>query len=136
VVRDWIAERADRVELHFLPGYSPELNPVELLNADTKRHVAQTNPGNKHELAAKARTHLRRRQNQPNRVRAFFGKQEVRYAGGTVAGSGAVVGCGVDGGADLFVGDAGGVAIVVGGDLFVAGGERAQCGVERGCGGA
>lgn len=80
VVRDWIAEHADRIELHFLPGYSPELNPVELLNADTKRHVAQTNPGNKHELAAQARTHLRRRQNQPDRVRAFFGKEEVRYA--------------------------------------------------------
>jgi transposase len=44
VVRDWIAEHADRIELHFLPGYSPELNPVELLNADTKRHVAQPTP--------------------------------------------------------------------------------------------
>jgi hypothetical protein len=37
------------------------INPVEHLNADTKRHVAQTNPANKHELAAEARTHLRRR---------------------------------------------------------------------------
>jgi transposase len=80
VARGWIAERADRIQLHFLRGYSPELNPVELLNADTKRHVAQTNPSNKQEPAAEARTHLRRRQNQPNRVRAFFGKQEIRYA--------------------------------------------------------
>jgi DDE superfamily endonuclease len=80
VVRDWIAEHADRIELHFLPGYSPELNPVELLNADTKHHVTQTNPGNKHELAAQARTHLCRRQNQPDRMRAFYGKEEVRYA--------------------------------------------------------
>ncbi|MFD2468447.1 IS630 family transposase [Amycolatopsis silviterrae] len=79
-VRDWITERADRIELHFLPGYSPELNPVELLNGDTKHHVAQTNPGDKHELATEARTHLRRRQNQPDRVKAFFGKEEVRYA--------------------------------------------------------
>jgi transposase len=79
-VRGWMAERPDRIEMHFLPGYSPELNPVELLNADTKRHVAQTNPGDKHELAAETRTHLRRRQNQPDAIRAFFGKQEVRYA--------------------------------------------------------
>jgi transposase len=79
-VRDWAAERHERIQMHFLPGYSPELNPVELLNADTKRHVAQTNPGDKHELAAETRTHLRRRQNQPDRVRAFFGKEEVRYA--------------------------------------------------------
>lgn len=79
-VRDWTAERADRIQLHFLPGYSPELNPVELLNGDTKHHVAQTNPGDKHQLAAEARTHLRRRQNQPDRVKAFFRKEEVRYA--------------------------------------------------------
>jgi hypothetical protein len=29
LVRDWLAERADRIEMHFLPGYAPELNPVD-----------------------------------------------------------------------------------------------------------
>lgn len=38
-VRDWLDANTDRVELHFLPTYSPELNPDELLNADLKRHV-------------------------------------------------------------------------------------------------
>lgn len=77
----WLAERAERIEMHFLPGYSPELNPVELLNGDLKRHVAATTtPRSKAELAAGARTHLRRRQNQPDRVKTFFGKDEVRYA--------------------------------------------------------
>jgi transposase len=33
-VKDWLAEHADEIEQHFLPGYSPELNPVELLNPD------------------------------------------------------------------------------------------------------
>jgi transposase len=79
-VRDWLAEHVDQIEMHFLPGYSPELNPVELLNGDTKRHVAQANPATPTELAAKARTHLRRRQNQPEAVRTLFGKAEVRYA--------------------------------------------------------
>jgi transposase len=79
-VRDWLAERVDSIEMHFLPGYSPELNPVELLNGDVKRHVAQTNPANPAELAAKASAHLRRRQNQPEAVKALFGKPEVRYA--------------------------------------------------------
>jgi len=37
-----------------MPGYTPELNPVELLNGDIKRHVAQTNPGNVAELTAAA----------------------------------------------------------------------------------
>jgi len=79
-VRDWLAERVDHIEMHFLPGYAPELNPVELLNADIKRHVAQANPANPAELAAAADAHLRRRQNQPGAVKALFGKPEVRYA--------------------------------------------------------
>ncbi|GAA2222837.1 transposase [Micromonospora olivasterospora] len=56
---------------HFLPGYAPELNPMELLNSDIKRHVAQANPANPAELAAAAAAHLRRRQNQPEAVKAF-----------------------------------------------------------------
>lgn len=44
--------------MHFLPGYSPELNPVELLNGDLKRHVtATTTPRTRAELADGARTH-------------------------------------------------------------------------------
>jgi transposase len=79
-VRDWLADHGDSIEMHFLPGYSPELNPVELLNGDLKRHVGQTNPANPAELAVKADRHLRRRQNQPDAVKALFGKPEVRYA--------------------------------------------------------
>jgi hypothetical protein len=33
-VRVWLADHEDQVELHFLPSYSPELNPDELINAD------------------------------------------------------------------------------------------------------
>lgn len=81
LLKDWLAERTERIEMHFLPGYSPELNPVELLNGDLKRHVtATTTPRTRAELADGARTHLRRRQNQPDRVKAFFGKEQVRYA--------------------------------------------------------
>lgn len=82
MVRDWLAERVDRMEMHFLPGYAPELNPVELLNGDIKRHVAQANPTTPAELSAAAAAHLRRRQNQPDVVKALFGKPEVRYAAG------------------------------------------------------
>ncbi|WP_177235381.1 transposase [Streptomyces sp. MUSC 14] len=38
-VRARLAANAERVELHLTPGYSPELNPGELLNADLKHHV-------------------------------------------------------------------------------------------------
>ncbi|WP_209513359.1 IS630 family transposase [Streptomyces syringium] len=38
-VRTWLAANTERVELHLMPGYSPEPNPDELLNADLKHHV-------------------------------------------------------------------------------------------------
>jgi transposase len=79
-VRDWLADNVAQIEMHLLPGYAPELNPVEILNADGKHHVAQANPTNQTELLAKVDAHLRRRQNQPGVVKAFFRKPEVRYA--------------------------------------------------------
>jgi transposase len=79
-VRDWLTENVASIEMHMLPGYAPELNPVELLNGDIKRHVAQANPGDAAGLTAAATAHLRRRQNQPNIVKALFRKPEVRYA--------------------------------------------------------
>jgi transposase len=62
MVRDWLAERADDIVMHFLPGYSPELNPVEPLNRDVNHHVAQANPASPADLATAASRHLRRRQ--------------------------------------------------------------------------
>jgi hypothetical protein len=38
-VRAWRAENTERIELHLMPGYSPELNPDELLSADLTHHV-------------------------------------------------------------------------------------------------
>jgi transposase len=40
LVSAWVGRHAERIELHFLPGYSPELNPVELLNHDVKANAA------------------------------------------------------------------------------------------------
>jgi transposase len=39
-VSAWIGRHPDRIELHFLPGHSSELNPVELLNHDVKANAA------------------------------------------------------------------------------------------------
>ena len=40
LVSAWVGRHGDRIELHVLPGYSPELNPVELLNHDVKANAA------------------------------------------------------------------------------------------------
>ncbi|MET8838917.1 IS630 family transposase [Streptomyces rubiginosohelvolus] len=41
-VRTWLADHKDEIELHFLPSYSPKLNPNELINADLKRSLPHT----------------------------------------------------------------------------------------------
>jgi transposase len=60
IVRDWLAENEDQIELFFLPSYSPELNPDEYLNCDLKAGVHSGAPArNEKQLAKKAFSHLR-----------------------------------------------------------------------------
>jgi transposase len=76
-VTAWLAENDHRIVQHFLPGYAPDLNPVELLNGDTKREVAnKAAPRNRLSMAAAIRAHLHRLQKQPARVISFFHKPE------------------------------------------------------------
>ncbi|WP_425566439.1 transposase [Saccharothrix longispora] len=70
----------DRVELHLIPGYSPESNPDELLDADLKRNVNASRAHNIDRLAHETRRFLRRRQRQPHIVRGYFQARRVRYA--------------------------------------------------------
>ncbi|MGW6396421.1 transposase [Streptomyces sp. NPDC055103] len=77
---------SDDIELHFLPPYSPELNPDELVNADLKHSPPkQHRARNQAELAAETRRFFRRRQRQrqrqrqPHIVRGYFGGPHVRY---------------------------------------------------------
>ncbi|WP_406134452.1 IS630 family transposase [Streptomyces zaomyceticus] len=79
-VRAWLAGHKDQVELHFLPSYSPELNPDELVNADLKRSLPHTHRArNQAELAAETRRFFHRRQRQPHIIRGYFGGPHVLY---------------------------------------------------------
>lgn len=71
---------AGRIELVYLPGYSPELNPDELLNQDTKQAMRKCRPADQREMIDRVRGHLHRRQKQPQVVKRFFEEQHVRYA--------------------------------------------------------
>ncbi|MFL4903768.1 transposase [Streptomyces sp. MMS24-I2-30] len=78
-VRAWLAENAERIELHLTPGYSPELNPDELLNADLKHHVHAARATSTDDLAHETRSFLRRRQKQPHIICGYFAARHVRY---------------------------------------------------------
>ena len=81
VARDFVAANEARLRLIRLPGYCPELNPDELLNQDVKTNgLGKTRPANRAELMAGVRSHLRRRQKQPQVIRNLFQEKHVRYA--------------------------------------------------------
>jgi transposase len=81
LVSAWVGRHADRIELHFLPGYSPELNPVELLNHDVKANAAgRRRPRSANELRKELQGYLRRRQRQPQVLVGFFDHPTTRYA--------------------------------------------------------
>ena len=81
IVRDWVAANPTLIELHFLPGYSPELNPAECLNQDVKTNaLGKRRPVNITELKADVRGFLRSCQRRPAKVARYFQERHVRYA--------------------------------------------------------
>ncbi len=78
-VRAWPEANAERIELHLMPGYSPELNPDGLLNADIKWNIHAARARSADDLAREARRFLHRRQRQPHYVRGYFHARHIRY---------------------------------------------------------
>lgn len=80
-VREWVAAHADQIELQFLPGYSPELNPTELLNQDVKTNaLGRRRPTTQQQLMGETRSYLRSRQRTPHIVARYFEEGHVTYA--------------------------------------------------------
>ena len=80
-VKRWLERNSGKIRMFFLPAHSPELNPDEWLNNDVKsnavgRERARTAP----EMESNVRTYLRSTQRQPDIVRSYFHKENVRYA--------------------------------------------------------
>ena len=80
-VTRFAATHSARLRLIRMPGYCPELNPDELLNQDVKTNgLGKSRPTNRTELMAIVRSHLYRRQEQPQVITNLFREQHVRYA--------------------------------------------------------
>jgi transposase len=80
-VREWLARHKAKIEVSYLPSYSPELNPDEGLNADLKQHVTRKAPmRSKQALKQATISHMRRLAKSPARIRSYFRQKPVRYA--------------------------------------------------------
>jgi transposase len=81
LVKAWVAERQDQIELFYLPSYSPQLNPEERLNADLKQEMGKRVPvRTKAKLREAANDHMAMLEQNPERVMSYFQDRRVRYA--------------------------------------------------------
>lgn len=81
LVKQWVAEHSERIKLHFLPGYSPDLNPVELLNHDVKANaVGRRRARNLAELKDNVTSYMNARRKQPHIIKRFFTHPLTSYA--------------------------------------------------------
>lgn len=80
-LRQWLEDHKKRIRLYFLPSYSPELNPDELLNQDVKSNaVGRKRPRDQKDLMSNTRGFLYGRQKKPGIVKKYFHGEHVRYA--------------------------------------------------------
>ena len=81
LVKAWLEQNKADIEVFYLPSYSPELNPDEMLNANLKAAITANAPNRKKgQLKQAAIGHLRHLQKSPKKVRQFFQKDSVKYA--------------------------------------------------------
>lgn len=79
--KNWVVKQKRRIRLFFLPGYSPELNPDEMLNQDVKSNaVGRKRRRNQDEMMHTVRGFLRSRQKRPTQVKKYFQEKHVQYA--------------------------------------------------------
>ena len=80
-LRAWLAGREAGIEVFYLPGYSPELNPNEGVNDDLKQAVTRKALArSKTQLKRAVVGHMRKLSKSPRRVRSIFGHKTFRYA--------------------------------------------------------
>jgi len=77
----WLEEHADQMRLIFLPAYSPDLNPDEMLNQDVKSNaVGRQRPHTLAQMMQTVLSCLRSRQRRRDLVQRYFHEANVAYA--------------------------------------------------------
>jgi transposase len=80
MVKEFLEKTNGKIKIFFLPAYSPELNPVELVWGNIKSHgFARALIHGVEELMEKATDLLDSLKRMPEKIRAFFKKESVQY---------------------------------------------------------
>ncbi|MFQ5963886.1 MAG: IS630 family transposase [Candidatus Scalinduaceae bacterium] len=80
-LKNWLKKNTNRIRVFFLPAYSPELNPDEILNQNVKSNaVGRKRAYSRDQLIKNVRSYLRNRQRKPYIVKNYFKEKHVQYA--------------------------------------------------------
>ena len=80
-LQEWLTENKAFIEVFFLPSYSPDLNPDEILNSDLKQAISRKPESRrKGELANYAKVHMQSIQKCLEHIKSFFQKESVQAA--------------------------------------------------------
>ena len=81
VIKRWLRIYSHLIEVHYLPSYSPDLNPDEYLNCDLKTELAKRPERREKGKWAKTVTDtMEMLSNEPERVASYFKAEPIQYA--------------------------------------------------------
>jgi transposase len=80
-VTEWLDARKEKIQVFYLPAYSPEYNPDEYLNGDLKGRVhSGMQARSEKDLKHKTESFMRMLVKRPHHVRKYFEHPSVAYA--------------------------------------------------------
>ena len=80
-VKEWVVNKADQIQIFYLPPYCPDLNPDEYLNNDLKQNANKNNiPKDLESLKKNTNSYMRSMQKKPEKVKGFFRHKKTCYA--------------------------------------------------------
>ena len=81
VLGEWLKENKNKIELFFIPPYSPDLNPDERINSDVKYGVGSQAPKRtEKELSSAVDEHMNMLKKNPSRIKKYFKDEKISYA--------------------------------------------------------
>jgi transposase len=80
-VEEWLADKKGKIEVFYLPKYTPERNPDEYLNCDVKTNINTDGlPKDREDLKGKLRRFMQKLSKLPERIASYFKHKRLQYA--------------------------------------------------------
>ncbi len=80
-LNQWLDENKSKIEVFFIPPYSPELNPQEYVNQDLKTNIiGKKRAFNKEQLKNNIKDFMNKRKADKPQIKKYFNHKHARYA--------------------------------------------------------